>query len=89
VAFITHSAHRVRSLQEGNSFQTWVRFLWHNVMKLLQSLSGHLAAANVRYMPVSSPPVLAAEQVENVSCKCQDANRVTYSHLGNSYLVIS
>ncbi|KAG8070326.1 hypothetical protein GUJ93_ZPchr0006g43981 [Zizania palustris] len=33
-----------------------------------QSLSTHLADCNVRYMPVSSPPVLAAEQFESISC---------------------
>ncbi|XP_015688509.2 sterol 3-beta-glucosyltransferase UGT80B1 [Oryza brachyantha] len=32
-----------------------------------QSLSTHLADCSIRYMPVSSPPVLAAEQLENIS----------------------
>uniref|UniRef100_A0A0E0CHJ1 Erythromycin biosynthesis protein CIII-like C-terminal domain-containing protein n=1 Tax=Oryza meridionalis TaxID=40149 RepID=A0A0E0CHJ1_9ORYZ len=37
-----------------------------------QSLSTHLADCNVRYMPVSSPPVLAAEQLKSISCKCRE-----------------
>ncbi|PUZ74653.1 hypothetical protein GQ55_1G082200 [Panicum hallii var. hallii] len=41
-----------------------VVFITHSAHR---SLSAHLAASNVRYMPVSSPPVLAAEQVENIS----------------------
>lgn len=51
----------------------------HNVMNLAQSLSAHLAASSVRYMPVSSPPVLAAEQLENISSKshCQEAIQIS------------
>ncbi|GJM90584.1 hypothetical protein PR202_ga06882 [Eleusine coracana subsp. coracana] len=45
--------------------QYTVVFITHSAH---QSLSKHLAASNVRYMPVSSPPVLAAEQLENGSC---------------------
>uniref|UniRef100_A0A0E0JX80 Glycosyltransferase family 28 N-terminal domain-containing protein n=1 Tax=Oryza punctata TaxID=4537 RepID=A0A0E0JX80_ORYPU len=39
-----------------------------------QSLSTHLADCNVRYMPVSSPPVLAAEQLESISCDSVQSN---------------
>ncbi|XP_039825995.1 sterol 3-beta-glucosyltransferase UGT80B1-like isoform X2 [Panicum virgatum] len=45
-----------------------VVFITHSAHR---SLAGHLAASNVRCMPVSSPPVLAAEQVENISCGSQ------------------
>ncbi|WVZ77377.1 hypothetical protein U9M48_025251 [Paspalum notatum var. saurae] len=41
-----------------------VAFITHSAHR---SLAAHLAAINVRYMPVSSPPVLAAKQVENIS----------------------
>ena len=40
------------------------------IVNLTQSLSAHLAASNVKCMHVSSPPVLAAEKLENISCKC-------------------
>uniref|UniRef100_A0A0E0CHJ2 Erythromycin biosynthesis protein CIII-like C-terminal domain-containing protein n=1 Tax=Oryza meridionalis TaxID=40149 RepID=A0A0E0CHJ2_9ORYZ len=39
-----------------------------------QSLSTHLADCNVRYMPVSSPPVLAAEQLKSISCDSVQSN---------------
>ncbi|KAF8769719.1 hypothetical protein HU200_006328 [Digitaria exilis] len=45
-----------------------VVFITHSAHR---SLSEHLAESNVRYMPVSSPPVLAAKQVENISCGSQ------------------
>ncbi|KAK8461437.1 hypothetical protein SEVIR_1G038800v4 [Setaria viridis] len=48
-----------------------VVFITHSAHR---SLSGHLAASNVTYMPVSSPPVLAAEQVENISCDSIQSN---------------
>ncbi|KAL6888884.1 hypothetical protein ACP4OV_009910 [Aristida adscensionis] len=48
--------------------QYTVAFVTHSAHR---SLSAHLAASNVRYMPVSSPPVLAAEQVEDISCDSQ------------------
>ncbi|KAK3156339.1 hypothetical protein QOZ80_2AG0105910 [Eleusine coracana subsp. coracana] len=51
--------------------QYTVVFITHSAH---QSLSKHLAASNVRYMPVSSPPVLAAEQLENGSCDSLQAN---------------
>ncbi|WVZ77378.1 hypothetical protein U9M48_025251 [Paspalum notatum var. saurae] len=43
-----------------------VAFITHSAHR---SLAAHLAAINVRYMPVSSPPVLAAKQVENISVR--------------------
>ncbi|OEL29285.1 hypothetical protein BAE44_0009698 [Dichanthelium oligosanthes] len=46
-----------------------------------QSLSVHLAGSNVRYMPVSSPPVLAAEQAENISCDSIQPNHEHESFL--------
>nr|CAB3449315.1 unnamed protein product [Digitaria exilis] len=45
-----------------------VVFITHSAHR---SFSAHLAASNVRYMPVSSPPVLAARQVENILCGSQ------------------
>ncbi|KQJ94010.1 hypothetical protein BRADI_3g07997v3 [Brachypodium distachyon] len=39
-----------------------------------QNLSAHLAASNVRYMPVSSPPVLAAKQLENIAYGSVESN---------------
>ncbi|XP_066329773.1 sterol 3-beta-glucosyltransferase UGT80B1-like isoform X3 [Miscanthus floridulus] len=48
-----------------------VVFITHSAHR---SLSAHLAASNVRYMPVSSPPVLAAEQVENISSDSIQSN---------------
>ncbi|CAD6251452.1 unnamed protein product [Miscanthus lutarioriparius] len=48
-----------------------VVFISHSAHR---SLSAHLAASNVRYMPVSSPPVLAAEQVENISSDSIQSN---------------
>jgi hypothetical protein len=47
---------------------------WPHIVYLTQSLLAHLAASNVRCMHVSSPPVLAAEQLENISCKCYQYN---------------
>jgi len=44
--------------------QYTVVFITHSAH---QSLLAHLAASNVRCMHVSSPPVLAAEQLENIS----------------------
>ncbi|EEC72727.1 hypothetical protein OsI_06337 [Oryza sativa Indica Group] len=51
--------------------QYGVVFITHSAH---QSLSTHLADCNVRYMPVSSPPVLAAEQLESISCDSVQSN---------------
>ncbi|AQK70615.1 UDP-Glycosyltransferase superfamily protein [Zea mays] len=48
-----------------------VVFITHSAHR---SLSAHLAASSVRYMPVSSPPVLAAEQLENISSDSIQSN---------------
>ncbi|CAL5059536.1 unnamed protein product [Urochloa decumbens] len=48
-----------------------VAFITHSAHR---RLSAHLATSNVRYMPVSSPPVLAAELVENISCGSVQSN---------------
>ncbi|PWZ20310.1 hypothetical protein Zm00014a_031353 [Zea mays] len=48
-----------------------VVFITHSAHR---SLSTHLAASSVRYMPVSSPPVLAAEQLENISSDSIQSN---------------
>ncbi|CAN6246702.1 unnamed protein product [Urochloa humidicola] len=53
--------------QEGYA----VVFITHSAHR---RLSAHLADSNVRYMPVSSPPVLAAEQVEDISCGSVQSN---------------
>lgn len=48
-----------------------VVFITHSAHR---SLSAHLAASSVRYMSVSSPPVLAAEQLENISSDSIQSN---------------
>ncbi|KAL6630050.1 hypothetical protein ACP70R_029815 [Stipagrostis hirtigluma subsp. patula] len=58
--------------------QYTVVFVTHSAHR---RLSTHLAASNVRYMPVSSPPVLAAEQLENNSCDSPESNHEHESFL--------
>ncbi|VAI45457.1 unnamed protein product [Triticum turgidum subsp. durum] len=51
--------------------QYTVVFITHSAH---QSLSTHLAASKVRYMPVASPPALAAEQLDNISYDSVQSN---------------
>ncbi|XP_037454187.1 sterol 3-beta-glucosyltransferase UGT80B1-like isoform X2 [Triticum dicoccoides] len=51
--------------------QYTVVFITHSAH---QSLSTHLAASNVRYMPVASPPALAAEQLDSISYDSVQSN---------------
>ncbi|KAM0902765.1 hypothetical protein ACQ4PT_019057 [Festuca glaucescens] len=55
--------------------QYTVVFITHSAH---QSLSAHLAASNVRCMHVSSPPVLAAKKLENISFR-SDAEHESFS----------
>ena len=56
----------IRTVEPCRNFVHWLP----HILNLVQSLSAHLAASNVKCMHVSSPPVLAAKQLENISCKC-------------------